>query len=298
MSILSNLKPNDGSTKNRKRLGRGQGSGTGQTGGKGGKGQTARSGGRIGRGFEGGQMPLQRRIPKRGFKNIWAVETGVVTLKNISVAFPEGGEINIARCIEMGLVSAVAKRLKVVGTGEINAAYTVHAFRITPKAAEAIEKNGGTVSMIQHHSPYARVKLGEISKKFPKKAEMVTVTVDDLKAAGLVPKYKQKVEVVAVGVLSGKYHVKADKVSRLARQAIENKGGKVTVTDAGNLTRNISFSDLRKWFPKGGDVNPETLKQKGILIEGRTLSLVDKGRLYGVYNVRLHKVSKAARLKL
>jgi len=117
MSILSNLQPNDGSTKNRKRLGRGQGSGTGQTGGKGGKGQTARSGGRIRRGFEGGQMPLQRRIPKRGFKNIWAVETGVVSLKNLSVSFPEGGEINVHVCVEKGLVSSNAKRLKIVGTG-------------------------------------------------------------------------------------------------------------------------------------------------------------------------------------
>ncbi len=298
MSILSKLQANSGSTKNRKRRGRGQGSGTGKTGGRGGKGQTARTGGTVRRGFEGGQMPLQRRIPKRGFKNVWAVDTGVVTLKSLSIAFPEGGEINLALCIEKGLVPTDSKRLRIVGSGEIQAAYKVTAYKVTPKATEAFEKNGGSVTVTQVINSYARVRMGEIFKKFSKKGEMVTVTVEDIKAAGLMPKYKTKVEVIAVGNVGGAIHVKADKVSRAARQAIENKGGKVTVTDPANLTRTISFADLRKWFPKGGDVTPETLKKKGIQTEGRTLCLVDKGRLYGVYNVKLHKVSRAARMKV
>jgi len=141
-TTLSTLKPPAGARHKRKRLGRGPGSGSGKTAGKGHKGQKARSGGSIRRGFEGGQMPLQRRLPKRGFKNIFRVQVDQVNLDVLDRVF-EAGEVNPAQMREMGVVPRQAAVIKVLGRGDLTKALTVKAHRFSKTAREKIEAAGG-----------------------------------------------------------------------------------------------------------------------------------------------------------
>ena len=149
MIDLSNLKPASGSVKKRKRIGRGQGSGHGGTSTRGHKGAQSRSGYSRTRGFEGGQMPLQRVVPKFGFKNINRVEYKAINLAMLQTLVEKSNvaEVDIAALIAAGLVSKNDK-VKILGNGELKAKLTVKAHGFSKSAKEAIEKLGGTTEVI------------------------------------------------------------------------------------------------------------------------------------------------------
>ena len=148
---LGDLRPPRGARKPRKRVGRGPGSGHGKTSTKGHKGHKARSGGGKGPGFEGGQMPLYRRIPKRGFKNPFHREFAVVNLSDLARCFPKGGEVGPEALVGAGLVSAGESGLvKVLGDGELAAgtALTVRAHAFSKAAAAKIAAAGGQTEVL------------------------------------------------------------------------------------------------------------------------------------------------------
>lgn len=145
---LHELSPAAGSTKERKRIGRGAGSGQGKTAGKGHKGQKARAGRGMRPGFEGGQMPLQRRVPKRGFVNIFRTEMAIVNVAALEAAYNAGDVVTIESLIEKGLVKKVLDGVKVLGYGEITKALTVQANAISESAKQKIEAAGGKIEVI------------------------------------------------------------------------------------------------------------------------------------------------------
>ncbi len=146
---IGELKPIPGSKKRRKRLGRGPGSGKGKTCGKGHKGQNARSGGGVRRGFEGGQMPLHRRLPKRGFTNIHNKEKRQTVIVNVGQLNDFEGTVELALLVDKGLVSGKAvKYLKVLGDGELTKALTVKANKFTKSAVQKIEAAGGKTEVV------------------------------------------------------------------------------------------------------------------------------------------------------
>lgn len=151
MAELHDLSPTPGSRKKRKRVGRGPGSGSGKTAGRGHKGQKARSGASIPAGFEGGQMPLQRRIPKGGFRPLNRVEYQVVNVRTLA----EMSEDDVTpEVLEgRGLIGSVREPLKILGDGEIERAVTVRAHAFSASAREKIEKAGGTVVVIDVGNP-------------------------------------------------------------------------------------------------------------------------------------------------
>ena len=142
---IDTIAPAEGARTSEKRLGRGIGSGLGKTSGKGHKGQWARSGGGVRPGFEGGQMPLARRIPKRGFNNHFRKEYVIVNLSALADV-PAGTVVDYGFVMENGLAKYVKNNagLKVLGEGELNAAITVRAAKFSASAKEGIEKAGGT----------------------------------------------------------------------------------------------------------------------------------------------------------
>lgn len=142
MITLGNLSPQKGSTKQRKRLGRGPGSGHGKTAGRGHKGFKSRSGSGIKPGFEGGQMPLQRRLPKRGFHNRFGKQYVLISLSQLE-AF-DGNEVTVEALVEAGMVKK-GSLVKVLANGEISKAVTVKVDKVSKGAKELIEKAGGTV---------------------------------------------------------------------------------------------------------------------------------------------------------
>ncbi|HET8724970.1 MAG TPA: 50S ribosomal protein L15 [Anaeromyxobacteraceae bacterium] len=161
---LSQLKAPRGATRVRKRVGRGQASGLGKTAGRGGKGQKARTGNMHFEGFEGGQMPLQRRLPKFGFKNFFRREYEEVRVADLS-ALPAGGLVDGAALKAAGLVRGNADGVVVLGKGDLSGAYTVRVDRVTAGAREAIEKAGGKVELVPR-----RQTMGE-KQKAEKKAK-------------------------------------------------------------------------------------------------------------------------------
>ena len=140
---LHELQPAVGSVKDVKRIGRGHGSGNGKTAGKVHNGQKARSGGSIRPGLEGGQMPLQRRIPKRGFNNIFATEYTVVNVADLEARFENGAVIDTDALIDAGLVTKVLDGGKVLGNGEVTKSFTVKAAKFSESAKAKIESAGG-----------------------------------------------------------------------------------------------------------------------------------------------------------
>ena len=144
---LNELKPPKGARKKRKRIGRGEGSGHGGTSTKGHKGYKARSGGKRSPGFEGGQMPLQRRIPKRGFKNPSRKEWSVVNLRDLS-AFPDGAVVDVEGMKSSGLVKKVGFGVKILGEGDISRPLTVRAQAFSFSARKKIEAAGGKAEVI------------------------------------------------------------------------------------------------------------------------------------------------------
>ena len=143
---LHELKPAQGS-KDKKRKGRGIGSGLGKTAGKGHKGQKARSGGGVRIGFEGGQMPLYRRIPKRGFTNIFKKEYVIINISELKV-FENGTEVTPELLKEKGLIKNLNSEIKILGDGEITKELTVKAHKFSKTAVERITASGGKVEVI------------------------------------------------------------------------------------------------------------------------------------------------------
>jgi len=146
MPELHDLKPNPGTNRHGKRKGRGPGSGKGKTAGRGHKGQKARSGGNLPPGFEGGQMPLQRRLPKRGFKNFRRVEYQVVNVRDLERASRE--DLDPEAMKETGLIGTNRKPVKVLGMGELTKALHVTAHAFSASARDKIEAAGGTVTLM------------------------------------------------------------------------------------------------------------------------------------------------------
>jgi large subunit ribosomal protein L15 len=152
---LSNLRPPKGAKHSKKRIGRGQGSGSGKTASRGHKGAKSRSGYKHRRGFEGGQMPLHRRVPKRGFHNPFRIEYAVVNLDTLGLRFDAGTVVTPELLVERGLVASARHRVKVLGRGEVGKALTVRAHKFSGKAAEKIQAAGGTAEAIQAASAAA-----------------------------------------------------------------------------------------------------------------------------------------------
>jgi large subunit ribosomal protein L15 len=144
---LHELKPAVGSRKAPKRVGRGTGSGLGRNAGKGEKGQNSRSGGGVRPGFEGGQMPLYRRLPKRGFTNIFAKQIVSINVDRLNI-FEDGSEVTIETLLEKGVISKVKDGVKILGNGEITKKLTVKVNKFSKVAAEKIEAAGGKVEVI------------------------------------------------------------------------------------------------------------------------------------------------------
>jgi large subunit ribosomal protein L15 len=149
---LNEIADRPGARKSRFRIGRGIGSGAGKTGGRGGKGQTARSGVRI-KGFEGGQMPLHRRLPKRGFNNIFALDLGEVNVGNIQKAIDDGklkagAELDTAMMVNIGLLRRARDGVRLLGNGEIKSKVTISVHGASKSAIAAVEKAGGTVKIL------------------------------------------------------------------------------------------------------------------------------------------------------
>ncbi len=145
---LHEIKPAAGARRSRKRLGRGPGSGTGKTSGRGENGQKSRSGYSSKRGFEGGQMPLHRRLPKRGFVNIFRTTHRIVNVDRFN-SFDAGSVVTPERMLEVGLLKKGRDRVKVLGNGDLGVALTVRAHQFTKTAQKKIEDAGGTAEVIR-----------------------------------------------------------------------------------------------------------------------------------------------------
>ena len=141
---LNELSPAEGSVKARKRIGRGVGSGWGKTSGRGTKGFKSRSGGSVRPGFEGGQMPIYRRLPKRGFTNIFKKEFAILNVKDLA-RFEEGQVVDEAALVEVGLVKGRRVGIKILGNGEITTKLTIKECQVSKSARAKIEAAGGTV---------------------------------------------------------------------------------------------------------------------------------------------------------
>ena len=146
---LNNLRPPAGATHAKKRIGRGQGSGNGKTAGRGHKGAKSRSGFKFKRGFEGGQMPLHRRVPKRGFHNPFRVEYDVVNLDTLAAKVDTGTVVTPDLLRERGLIPGGGRPVKVLARGDVTKALTVRAHKFSGKAAEKLQAVGGSAEAIE-----------------------------------------------------------------------------------------------------------------------------------------------------
>lgn len=144
---LGELRAPEGASKNRKRLGRGSGSGHGKTSGRGHKGQRARSGGRGKTGFEGGQMPLQRRLPKRGFTNIFRKEYAIVNLSDLD-RFEKGSIVDLSLLVAAGLVNKIGAGVKLLADGDIKKSLTIKVHKFSQSAKAKVEAAGGRIEVV------------------------------------------------------------------------------------------------------------------------------------------------------
>ena len=149
-TTLHTLAPNPGATRKKKRVGRGRGSGVGKTAGRGQKGQKARAGHHGARvGFEGGQLPMQRRLPKRGFKNHFRVEAFPINVETLAARFEDGSVVDVEAMRKVGLVPKRASVIKVLGRGELTKKLTIRAHRFSRTAKEKVAASGGTIEILQ-----------------------------------------------------------------------------------------------------------------------------------------------------
>ena len=164
---LHELKPAEGSRKERNRVGRGTGSGNGKTAGRGHKGQNARSGGGVRPGFEGGQMPIYRRLPKRGFKNIWAKKYVAVNLSTLEKKFDDGAEVSLESLREIGVIKKknFIDGIRVLGGGELTKKLNVVAAGVSKSAVEKIKAAGGTVTILNKKDDEAEAPAVETESK-------------------------------------------------------------------------------------------------------------------------------------
>jgi len=146
--MLDRLESNKGSTHKKKRVGRGEASGWGKTSGRGHKGQNARSGGGVKPGFEGGQMPLQRRLPKRGFTNIFKTEYSIVNVSTLGEKFSAGETVDLDALVAKGVIKSCRLPLKVLGDGAIEVSLTVKARHFSKTAVSKIEAAGGKAEVL------------------------------------------------------------------------------------------------------------------------------------------------------
>ena len=144
---LHELKPADGARKDKTRIGRGTGSGCGKTSGRGHKGQKSRSGGGVRPGFEGGQMPIYRRLPKRGFKNIWRKEYAEVNVETLNI-FDDDTTVDAVALVEIGILKNVLDGVRILGDGELTKKLQVKAQGFSKNAIKKIEAAGGTAEVI------------------------------------------------------------------------------------------------------------------------------------------------------
>ena len=144
---LNELGPATGAKRNRKRLGRGIGSGWGKTAGRGTKGFKSRSGGNVRPGFEGGQMPIHRRLPKRGFTNIFRKKIAIINIRDLN-RFDAGSTVDEAMLIKAGLVNSSRDGIKLLGQGEVDRALTIKLNAVSKSAREKIEAAGGSVEVV------------------------------------------------------------------------------------------------------------------------------------------------------
>lgn len=144
---INNLKPSSGSLKSKKRVGRGDSSGHGNTAGRGTKGQRSRSGSKIGAYFEGGQMPLSRRVPKRGFRSVFRKRYAIINVEQLN-RFNDGETITPERLIEDGMIKKIMNGLKILSKGEINKKINVKAHKFSKEAINKIESAGGKAEVI------------------------------------------------------------------------------------------------------------------------------------------------------
>lgn len=155
---LDDLRPNEGARKESRRLGRGHGSGRGKTAGRGTKGQNSRSGGGVRPGFEGGQLPIQQRMPyKRGFTNIWRTQWATVNVSQLAGLEVEGA-ITPEVLVEAGLVRSTRFPVKILGVGELGSSLTVHAHAVSKGARALIENAGGTVEILERDDEWTATR--------------------------------------------------------------------------------------------------------------------------------------------
>src|SRR5512142_963137 len=165
---LNQLKAPRGANRDKVRVGRGQGSGLGKTAGRGGKGQKARTGNMHFEGFEGGQMPLQRRLPKFGFVNVFRRELEELQVSRLD-ALPPGSVVDLAAAASAGLARKNGEGLVVLGNGELKNSYTVRADRVTAGARAAIEKAGGKVELLpKRQTMYDKKRAAELAARPPR----------------------------------------------------------------------------------------------------------------------------------
>ncbi len=164
---LHELKPAEGSRKERNRVGRGTGSGNGKTAGRGHKGQKARSGGGVRPGFEGGQMPIYRRLPKRGFKNIWAKKYVAVNLSTLEKKFDDGAEVSLESLREIGVIKKknFIDGIRVLGGGELTKKLNIIAAGVSKSAVEKIKAAGGTVTILAQKNEETEAPAVETESK-------------------------------------------------------------------------------------------------------------------------------------
>jgi large subunit ribosomal protein L15 len=184
---LNNLRPPRGARRDRKRVGRGPGSGHGKTATRGSKGAKSRSGFRFKRGFEGGQMPLHRRVPKRGFHNPFRVEYAVVNLDTLAEVFEAGSSVTPELLRERGLVRQAHVPVKVLGRGEISKQLTVHAHKFSGSAAQKIAAAGGAAELIETaRDKETRLKEAQVDARRAAEAQRVKAAKEAAAAAAIV----------------------------------------------------------------------------------------------------------------
>jgi large subunit ribosomal protein L15 len=180
---LNNLRPPRGARRDRKRVGRGPGSGHGKTASRGSKGAKSRSGFRFKRGFEGGQMPLHRRVPKRGFHNPFRVEYAVVNLDTLAEVFDAGSSVTPELLRERGLVRHTSAPVKVLGRGDIAKQLTVHAHKFSGSAAQKIAAAGGAAELIETaRDKEERLKKEEKARRRAEDADRKAQEAERIKA--------------------------------------------------------------------------------------------------------------------